>query len=223
MALIKGGLISEASGKLGGIVFAHNSGGQYVRQFRVPTNPNTAAQQRARQDFGQASIRWRDTLTAAQRAAWNAIAPTITAKNALGDTIQLNGQQAYVRASTIAALLNLPDPAAAPAETGETPLGAITIADFENGLVTLDIDGTPPWAADANGRFLFFLGQQRSVATNFYKGPFRYAAAQAGNSTPVDQAQFMPLMTVGGKYFIRCFAYLGGRLSQAEIISGVAS
>lgn len=223
MALIKGGLISEASGKLGGIVFAHNSGGQYVRQFRVPTNPNTAAQQRARQDFGQASIRWRDTLTAAQRAAWDAIAPTITATNALGDTIQLNGQQAYVRASTIAALVGLADPAAAPAATGETPLGSLEIGDFENGLVTIGIGAAPPWAASANGRLLVFLGQQRSVATNFYKGPFRYLASQSGNATPVTSAEYSPLLTPGGKYFLRTVAYLDGRISQSEILSGIAS
>lgn len=216
MALIKGSLIAEASGKMGGVVFARNSGGQYVRNFRVPTNPNTTLQQARRNAFGQASIRWRDVLTPAQRAAWDAIAPTITASNALGDPITLNGQQAYVRAASVAAILGITDPVTAPGDTGETPLGTLEIDTVATNQLDMILTGAPAWAANANGRLLMYLGRQVSAATNFYRGPFQYRAAQAGNATPVVGPTFTldPAITSGGRYFVRFQAYLEGRLSQ---------
>jgi hypothetical protein len=68
-------LIGTFSGKLGGQVFANNKGGSYVRQYKIPTNANTAAQRRVRGNFSSGSNFWK-TLSAAQQGGWNTFALT---------------------------------------------------------------------------------------------------------------------------------------------------
>ena len=235
MALFKGSIVNEISGKLGGNVFAHNAGGQYVRQFRVPTNPNTSRQVQRRNAMAQASVGWRDVLTLGQRDAWNAIAGTITRTNRLGDPITLNGQQAYIRAATVAQLIGEAIPATAPSVTGETELGTIAGAVISAASATqavLPIGATPPWAASDDGRLVAFISPNVSPAINFYRGPYAYAGVVDGDgTTAVNLATFdwtslgtPPANNVTGlKRFIRVYAYLEGRLSAELQIAAIAS
>lgn len=230
MALFKGLIASEISGKVGGTVFAHNAGGQYIRQLRVPTNPNSPAQQEVRQNFGNSAIAWRDTLTEAQRQAWNAIGPTVEVVNRLGDTRQLTGQQAYVRAYSLAQLGGLADPSTAPAATGSTELGTLSnLTLTAPDEIEVTVNESPAWAASDDGRLFAFVGVATSEARNFYRGPFRFAEVALGNATtPITTAAFNipagnPQLTAGLKYFIRFIAYLEGRVSQAAILGAVAT
>jgi hypothetical protein len=100
--LIKPGLaVSEMSGKFGGVVAAHNRGGQYFRQFRVPTDPSSERQQQYRGYMAAANVAWK-ALTQAQRDAWDAYAANTPWRNKLGDTIYLTGFQWFVRSEVIA-------------------------------------------------------------------------------------------------------------------------
>lgn len=58
-------------------------------------NPNTVAQQNARNDFTVATKAWK-ALTAAQRAAWNAAAPGIILYDRLGRPYSPTGHQYFV-------------------------------------------------------------------------------------------------------------------------------
>lgn len=63
------------SGKLGGTVYAHNKGGYYVRQYSIPTNPNTVAQADARNQFANSITSWHN-LDDAEKAVWNVYGTT---------------------------------------------------------------------------------------------------------------------------------------------------
>jgi hypothetical protein len=63
-------LIGNFSGKMAGMVFANNKGGAYVRQFKMPTNPKSTAQNRVRAAFANGTNFWKG-LTSAQQAAYN--------------------------------------------------------------------------------------------------------------------------------------------------------
>lgn len=231
MALFKGSMIATASGKYNGMVFAHNSAGQYFRQYVVPTNPNTTKQQEVRLNFGQMSIDWRDLLTEAQRMDWGAIAGTITATNAFGDPITLNGQQAYIRAATLAMQAGMPNPTNAPEVTGETPLGMISAIGGTalTQIIGGTVGGAPNWAGDDDGRLLIYLGRGKSPATNFYKGPWQLVGTEAGvTATPITAFSVTnPVsnyqMVQALKYWIKLRAYLDGRLSQEWTGSFIAA
>lgn len=76
MAIIKGSLIGELSGKLGGQVFSRNRSGAYIRQYVIPVNPNTPAQQNARSRFSSAAGGYH-TLSDTQKAHWQEYANSI--------------------------------------------------------------------------------------------------------------------------------------------------
>ena len=76
MAIIKGSLIGELSGKLGGQVFSRNRSGAYIRQYVIPVNPNTVAQQNARSRFSSAAGGYH-TLSDTQKAHWQEYANSI--------------------------------------------------------------------------------------------------------------------------------------------------
>lgn len=71
----QGLLVTQLSGKAGGVVAARNKAGGYLRSFVVPTNPNTALQSRARSRFSGSFGAWHG-LTDAQKNQWNMFAVT---------------------------------------------------------------------------------------------------------------------------------------------------
>ena len=97
MALIKFSSIgiTTASGKASGSVYSHNRSGAYVRNFVVPTNPDTVAQAARRATFGGLSASWR-ALTQAQRDAWTGATDDYIRKNRLGDQRKLSGIALFI-------------------------------------------------------------------------------------------------------------------------------
>jgi len=71
--IIGGSPFGMLSGKLGGNVFSHNKGGQYVRQYVIPVNPDSAQQLFVRSRFGMAVSSYH-ALTPEQKTGWTAFA-----------------------------------------------------------------------------------------------------------------------------------------------------
>ena len=88
-------LLSQASGSLGGATAAKNRGGNYFRARVAPVQPRSTAQQEQRANLAALAGAWK-TLTQAQIAGWNALASTLTLKDALGNTYIPTGEQLYV-------------------------------------------------------------------------------------------------------------------------------
>ena len=66
-------LFIDFTGKIGNSVFAANKGGNYLRDYTIPANPQTDRQVSARSLFRTASAAWY-SLTDADRAQWNSFA-----------------------------------------------------------------------------------------------------------------------------------------------------
>lgn len=96
-ALFKGSpIVGAISGKAGGSVFSRNKAGAYVKQFVMPTNPNTIKQQAVRTDFANLVSLWKN-LTKAQQQAWIDITPQYPYTNRVGDSKEYTGQQLYIK------------------------------------------------------------------------------------------------------------------------------
>lgn len=133
MALIKtSALVSDISGKIGGNVFARNSGGSYVRSFTKPVNPNTPAQQAQKNRLAYVSNAWRE-LTDAQRQAWTDAAKLSYRQvvNRMGETVSLTGFGYYMKANMLLQTIGQP--------LSEVPGTPITYPGFKD--VTLTYDG----------------------------------------------------------------------------------
>jgi len=110
-------------GHTAGLIFSQNKAGAYIKNFAVPTNPNTAAQQTQRSALALITQTWR-ALTPTQRLAWDAFAadPPETDYDPWGEVRQLTGHQWFTRINTrraSAGAAPLPNP---PASTPQTPV-----------------------------------------------------------------------------------------------------
>ena len=108
------------SGRIGSVVYVNSRYGLLARQFVVPRNPRTAAQQRHRNSFGAVSSRWR-VLPPEQRAAWSLSAATQYTTSTTGVRVSLNGYNYFVRVNSRRAHLGLPQFDLPPAEPAFSP------------------------------------------------------------------------------------------------------
>lgn len=178
-------LTAGASGKLGGIVFAHNKGGNYVRQFRVPTNPNTGFQQDVRDFVSFLSNRWVNVLTEAQRVAWGVFAANMTSIDTIGESITLTGLNWYIKCNTLrmqAGLATVTDgPTTFSLSSITAPVPTIVAAGTTVSVAFTDTDA---WANVVGGALLVYASRPQNQSINFFKGPFRFAGAVLGAASP---------------------------------------
>lgn len=215
----KGTLIAEGSGSIGGLTASHNRGGQYFRQRSVPVNPNTAAQQGVRGYFANAQADWNDTLSQAQRDAWDAYALNTPISNALGNDVNVGGKGMFTRGyvprrlASLSAVLNGPGTFGLPA-LGTVGITSIT-ASTKVAIVTFD--NTQDWATAVGGALLLFTSRPVNPSINGYKGPYRFAGrilgAVSAPTSPQNITTVFPL-TAGQKVFWRLVAVTAdGRVS----------
>lgn len=145
--------ITAISGKAGGSVFSRNRGGEYFKNFVMPTNTITQARQAVRAVFGSLASAWR-TLTQSERNTWIEQAPNYLRTNAFGDQKQLQPNALFVGQNTN--LLN----------AGLDQINEITAPQGTNGVVSagpsqFDLaSGVPSWD------FAFNLEADNSSALN---------------------------------------------------------
>lgn len=185
MALIKSATFTQISGSVGGATYAHNKGGTYMRSRGGMTNPNSTKQQKARAALNTAIQAW-NALTAAQRAAWAAYASATPTVNALGDSIQLSGQNMFARQYSpntyLDAVLvglgaspeqNAVDDAPSVNNTGN-PVTSIDSAELAAGVLTVTLQA----AVDANATnklVLLQIGGNQNAGKTYFKGPYTLA------------------------------------------------
>jgi len=184
MASFKSGLVTQASGSVGGLTFSHNQGGLYMRARSIPVNPNTAQQQAVRNFMSQLVAAWNDSLSAGQRATWDLYAFNTPVTSKLGEPINLSGLNMYVRS-------NVPrlQAGAARVDTGPSVfnLGSFTEPSFS--LDTANDEGdvsftdTDDWANEDDAFALVYFSRPFGPAINYFKGPYRFADTIDGNST----------------------------------------
>lgn len=131
------------SGSYAGVTHSRNRFGQYRRTRAVPVNPNTNAQALARQRLVDSAEGWRD-LSDEQRAGWASLGSQMTRTDALGQTYNLTGLQAFISVNAslqvigaaqvqTAPALALPDAPAISGITANSGTFEVTIAGPANG------------------------------------------------------------------------------------------
>lgn len=172
----------QRSGKQGGIVWSHNASGPYVRNRAIPTNPNTTRQVEVRNAVRALAILWNNTLTQAQRDAWDVYAANVSWLNRLGQTITLNGLNHFIRTNTQLVALNFGRVDAAPTifniAAAELVLGCT--ASEATQQLSITFDDTEPWATEPGSFQHFFMGRPQNGARKFFGGPYRYVTSVAG-------------------------------------------
>lgn len=211
---IKSGLITQASGKIGGMVASHNKGGMYLRSGAVPTNPNTSLQQAVRSAFGTGVQGW-ETLSDAERAGWDGYAANTPRTNSLGEQFELTGQQAFVGVATLRGQLGLAAVTTAPVinNTGN-PVTSISAVSVATGI-TINVAG----GASDDGDVAIWLGQNLNDGRTFYKGPYRLggvaAIASAATTVGISPSDPWGSFFAGARVSFRTrIAYDDGRVSQ---------
>jgi hypothetical protein len=181
---IKGALATQMSGSIGGITASHNSGGQYLRARAVPTDPGTVKQTAVRALVSQLVNAWGDTLTAAQRNAWETYAQNVPLTDVFGDARVRTGLNHYVRS-------NLPLLQAGGTRVDDAP------TDFNMGTfspptpsaseatqnVSIAFTEADAWRSEDDAHMLIYVSRPVGPTINFFKGPYQYAGKIDGDST----------------------------------------
>ena len=108
MAKIKFGMMmTDASGKLGGQVFAKNRGGSYVRTKATPLNPQTSSQMTVRGIFASISSAW-SSLTESSRLSFNNFVADYARTDIFGDLRNPSGKALFQRLNQNLVLTNQP-------------------------------------------------------------------------------------------------------------------
>jgi len=226
MAIMKPGvLVGQLSGKVSGVVFARNRGGDYVRGAISPVNPQTAYQVAVRNALSLASSGW-DVLTANQRSSWSAWAAENPVRNRLGESIRLQGNAAYVALNSRLAFLGTAL-TTAPPTTGD-PVGLLTVTgsfDIGAGNFQVAFTATPLGAGNKLWVLGCFVAQP---ARMFVKNRLRhFYTSAAAKASPADvQTEFEARFgtpVVGGKVVFRVGVVNGttGQLSSMLETSGL--
>jgi len=223
MALVKyGGGIIQMSGSVAGNTHARNRYGNYIRAKTKPINHNTARQIQVRSTIADLTTRWAQTLSDAQRVAWQLYADSVNMKNRLGEVVKLSGFNHYIRSNAIIAskgpwivddgpvVFELPE---------QDPTFAITASEATQNI-TLSFDDGMDWANEDPGWLFMFQGSPQNPQRNFFAGPWRYLSRLVGiEGGGVIQPHVAPavfVMSEGQR--IWCYARImrkDGRLSEA--------
>lgn len=188
MALVKyGGGIIQMSGSIAGNTYARNRYGNYARARTKPVNPNSDRQTVVRAAMAFLTDRWSQTVTAAQRTAWNLYGSNVNMTNRLGETVNLTGFNHYLRSNIIAKMISLTIVDAGPVVfeiPAHDPTYAITASEATQ-QITAAYDATMDWADEDGANLILFGGTPQNPQRNFFGGPWRlYGQVTGVNGAP---------------------------------------
>jgi hypothetical protein len=176
-----GAAVTDARGKLAGIVYSKNAAGAYIRAKVSPTQALTTRRGVVRERITNLSKYFSGSLTADQVIAWNAFSKNNPVSNVFGHTVTLSGIQTFCRLN--AAILNcggtqIDDPPTSLAITGITSLSATAAA----GTPALSIVfGVSPLGT--NEKLNIFATQQLPLGRTFTKNYLRWIGASTAAAT----------------------------------------
>lgn len=181
--------MTQASGSIAGVTYAHTKGGVLYRRARaIPTNPASANQTLVRTIFTFLVNYWQ-TLSASVRNGWETYAANVTVVNSLGDAVNNSGFNWFIAVNTprlqssfkLSQTVPLVD--TAPSIFNRGSLAVVTTTPTETSGLSVAYDDTEDWA-DVDGAALFvYQGKPVNATRNFFKGPYRLVGVVLGDST----------------------------------------
>lgn len=189
MALYKPTIAAELSGAIGGHVFSHNAGGQYVRVRTVPTNPNSPEQQVVRNAVTQLSNQWNNTLTEPNRVNWEVYAENVTLTNRIGEQIHVSGMAMFVRSNVIRVQGGQATVSDGPGVFNLGSHSQPTLSNASAATQTVDFNFgasivSDPWANQVGGFMFVFLSRPQNTTINYFRGPYRQSGGVTGDPVP---------------------------------------
>jgi len=170
MALFKSQVLTQASGSVAGLTYSRGRSGLVLRNRTIPVNTQTARQSAVRNALTTLVIAWIETLTAAQRAAWELYAANVPVTNALGDSRNISGQNWFIAANTpriqfaTLGLLDAPIIPTAPRQFDRGDFHTPTfVADAAAGI-TVTFDPTDDFNSDTDQGLLWYMHRPHNSA-----------------------------------------------------------
>jgi len=208
------------SGSIAGDTFARNRYGNYVRARTKPVNPNSTLQVAARSALAYLTEYWSDTLTGAQRTAWNLYGTNVAMKNKLGESIKLSGFNHFIRSNSVRQFQHLAIIAAGPTlfELPAKDSFFAVDADSSPQTLTFTFQWGEDWLAETGAFAMIRQGVPQNGQRNFFAGPYRNLGVVLGSGTPWNSAiPFTPTFAIatGQRQWCACrISRLDGRLSE---------
>lgn len=173
-----GAIVVAGAGKVGGHVASRNRGGAYFKTKVTPVNPNTAAQQLARNRLKTFVQGWAG-LSASNRAAWNAAVSMWKSRNIFGDELVPSGINLYTKLN-----VNLATVGASAITSPPAPSAVAAIASFSatvvgaTGVVTLTFSPAVPTGVAMKVQATAPMSAGRKYVKNQYRFIRSIAASQ---------------------------------------------
>lgn len=186
MALIRFAEGQQRSGSIGSTTYSHNRFGQYMRSRSTPVNPNTDRQVAARNAVRSITIAWQNTLTQAQRDAWDVYAANVSWLNKFGDTVHLTGLNHFIRSNAVLVQNGIARVDIAPVIFNlATAEGALT-ATASEATQDITIDGDPggAWIGEPGAWQFYSMGLPQNGGISFFDSPWRILRATPGAGPP---------------------------------------
>jgi len=169
MKVLYGQIISEARGKLGGLVASKNTYGNYMRNKVTPANPQTSEQVIARNRLSTISSAW-SSLTDEQRQAWNGFASQVSRLNIFGNNVPLTGFNMFQKLNNIVLLCGGSIMQDIPSMDKPDSLTSLSINGIDTDTLSIAFAPTP---IPANNKLVVFATPPLSAGVNFVDSEFR--------------------------------------------------
>lgn len=180
MLVILGGIVGQASGRIGASVASHNRYGSYFRNGTIPITSTTTYALAAKARMTEASQAWQQ-LTVPQKTAWAQWAQTNPVVNKLGQPITLTGHVAYIGLNTRLIRMGVTKIDDPPMDPAPAPLTFLAItADIGAGEVEATFLPEP---TGANIGLRLWACVTDSAGINYVKNLLRHVT-DAGGNTP---------------------------------------
>lgn len=220
----KSQVYTEASGSIGGVTYSHNRGGMYTRARAIPVDPGSAFQLAIRAIVAALTSAWNDTLTAAQRTAWETYAANVLIPDRLGEPRNIGGIGQYIRTNVprLQGSLSRLDDGPTVFNLGEFTAPAIASVTAPN---TASITFTTGDAWHAAGGAMYILASRGVNPTlNYFKGPYRFADEILSADTSPHSVTLPFAVAAGQKVFFQFRAEQpDGRISLPFRLGAVAA
>lgn len=226
--LVESIIVSRGSGSIGGFVWSHNAGGQYLRARVTPTNPATPQQSAVRLALAALNVAWINELTQVQRDDWAVYAANTPLLNAFGLPKNVSALNMFQR-SNVPRLQNgnvrVDD---APADFNLGTFTPVDIAFSEGSGVIVSFTDTDAWVDLDDAHMYVYVGSPQNPSINFYAKSYRLIGSIDGDAivAPTSPATFAtpPFPFVEGqKMFARVtVSQDDGRRSTSQLFQGLA-
>lgn len=226
----KSQVFTQVSGSVGGLTYSRNRGGMYTRARAMPVDPGSYFQIWVRNQMAILTSRWAETLTDAQRAAWETYAENVLLPDTFGDPRNVGGLAHYVRSNLARRQAGEPRQDTAPIIFDLGSYTAVTDVEFVPSTTKCEFTITPAddWANEDDAAMILFCSRPQNPGVNFFKGPYRFAAGIQGDSvTPPSASQSLTApfpFSVGQRVFGRVqVSRADGRYSSTQRFTAIAA